>query len=104
VEGMAPAGFEFHPVWWASSIEPSEVVAPDSGHEWMLSAPVAFDDAASEAMVHVVERAAATLRPLVDVLLAAGVGGSVSPAPEPVTSTEFFGGPRTIGGSALPPR
>lgn len=74
LEGMSPAGFEFRPVWWGSSIEASAVVSADSAHEWLLSKPVAPEDWSTGRLVDVVEQVASTLQPLVDALvdLAAG--------------------------------
>ena len=86
LEEMAPAGFEFRSIWWASAIEPSSVVTADSGHEWLLSTQVPIEEASTERLVDIVEQVASTMQPLVDALITLATGLSTPPPLGPVVT------------------
>lgn len=76
LEGRAPAGFEFRPVWWSSTIDPSSVVTSEVSHEWLLCKAVSVENWSTGRLLGVIEQASATLQPLADALVALVTGPS----------------------------
>lgn len=88
LEGLAPAGFDFRPVWWSTAIDPTSVVGTDGCHEWLLCRPLSLEDWSTLRLLGVIEQAAAELQPLVDALVALVTGPAESTQETPVVEGE----------------
>ena len=87
MEGKAPSGYEFRPVYGSERVRADEVVAiADHPGEWLLGSVVEPDVWSTERLIDVVEEAATALRPLVDALVLLATGPSDAPAAETVVS------------------